>query len=308
MRIGLTGGGTTADRIVGQARRAEADGFTSMWYPSSAGAGDPLAVMTLAGRATSAIELGTAVLVSYTCHPVLQASRASAAASAIGAPGRLTLGVGPSHQFIIEDRLGLSYDTPGQHTDEYVQILTGLLRGEPVSFAGSQFRVDTGPLPLPDGAAIPVLIGALAPRLLRVAGQYTAGTIVWMANPRAIDAHVAPLIRKAAADAGRPAPRIVAGMPVAVHDDVAEARSAAARQFSVYGELPNYQRILAHGGLAGPAQAVIVGDEDSVTAQVRALFEAGATDLWAAPFPVGDDPAASRARTRALLARLASTA
>jgi F420-dependent oxidoreductase-like protein len=307
MRIGLTGGGTTADRIVGQARRAEADGFTSMWYPSSAGAGDPLAVMTLAGRATSAIELGTAVLVSYTCHPVLQASRAGAAASAIGAPGRLTLGVGPSHQVIIEDRLGLSYDTPGQHTDEYVQILTGLLRGEQVSFAGSQFRVEAGPLPLPDGAAIPVLIGALGSRLLRVAGRYTAGTIVWMANATAIEAHVAPVIRKAAADAGRPAPRIVAGMPVAVHDDVAEARSAAARQFSVYGELPNYQRILAHGGIAGPAEAVIVGDEDSVTAQVRALFEAGATDLWAAPFPVGDDPAASRARTRALLASLAQS-
>jgi F420-dependent oxidoreductase-like protein len=305
MRIGLTGGGTTADRIVSSASRAEADGFTSMWYPSSAGAGDPLAVMALAGRATSAIELGTAVLVSYTCHPVLQASRASAVASAIGAPGRFTLGVGPSHQVVIEGRLGLSYDAPGQHTDEYVQILSGLLRGQPVSFAGREFRVDAGPLPLLAGAAIPVLVGALGSRLLRVAGRHTDGTIVWMANATAIEAHVAPTIRKAAADAGRPAPRIVAGLPVAVHDDVAEARSAAARQFSVYGELPNYQRILAHGGIAGPAEAVIVGDEDSVTAQVAALFEAGATDLWAAPFAVGDDPAASRARTRALLASLA---
>jgi F420-dependent oxidoreductase-like protein len=305
MRIGLTGGGSTADRIVSQASRAEADGFTSIWYPSSAGAGDPLAAMTLAGRATSAIELGTAVLVSYTCHPVLQASRANATASAIGAPGRLTLGVGPSHQVVIEDRLGLPYDTPGQHTDEYVQILTGLLRGEQISFAGSQFRVEAGPLPLPEGAEIPVLVGALGPRLLRVAGAYTAGTILWMANATAIESHVAPLIRKAAADAGRPAPRIVAGLPVAVHDDVAEARSAGARMYQAYGNLPNYQRILAHGGIAGPADAVIVGDEASVTAQVQALFEAGATDVWTAPFPVGDDHAASRARTRALLASLA---
>jgi F420-dependent oxidoreductase-like protein len=308
MRIGLTGGGTTADRIVGQASRAEADGFTSMWYPSAAGGGDPLAVMALAGRATSGIELGTAVLVSYACHPVLQASRASAAVSAIGAPGRLTLGIGPSHQVVVEDRLGLPYDAPGQHTDEYARILTGLLRGEQVRFAGRQFRVEAGPLPLLAGAEIPVLVGALGPRLLRVAGACTAGTILWMANATAIEAHAAPTIRKAAADAGRPAPRIVAGLPVAVHDDVAEARSAAARQFSVYGELPNYQRILAHGGIAGPAEAVIVGDEDSVTAQVRALFEAGATDLWAAPFPVGDDPAASRARTRTLLASLARAA
>jgi F420-dependent oxidoreductase-like protein len=305
MRIGLTGGGTTVDRIVGQASRAEADGFSSMWYPGAVGGGDPLPAITLAGRATAGIELGTAVLQSYTCHPALQASRASAVASAIGAAGRFTLGVGPSHRPLVESRLGLSYDTPGRHTDEYVQILTRLLRGETVSFAGREFRVEAGPLPLPDGAEIPVLVGALGPRLLRVAGAYAAGTILWMANARATQAHVAPTIRKAAADAGRPAPRIVAGLPVAVHDDVAEARSEAARVYRAYGELPNYQRILAHGGVAGPADAVIVGDEDSVTAQVKALFEAGATDVWAAPFPVGDDPAASRARTRALLSRLA---
>jgi F420-dependent oxidoreductase-like protein len=305
MRIGLTGGGTTADRMVGQASRAEADGFTSMWYPSAAGGGDPLPVMTLAGRATASIELGTAVLQTYACHPVLQASRANAVAFAIGAPGRLTLGVGPSHQGPIEDRLGLSYDTPGLHTDEYVQVLDGLLRGERVRFAGRQFRVDAGPLPLLAGAEIPVLVGALGSRLLRVAGAYTAGTILWMANATAIEAHVAPTIRKAAADAGRPAPRIVAGLPVAVHDDVAEARAAAAGLFRVYGELPNYQRILARGGIAGPGDAVLAGDEDSVAAQVRALFAAGATDVWAAPFPVGGDPVASRARTRALLASLA---
>jgi F420-dependent oxidoreductase-like protein len=307
MRIGLTGGGSTADRIVGQAERAEADGFSSLWYPSSAGGGDPLAAMALAGRATSAIELGTSVLVSYTCHPVLQASRVNATVAAIGAPGRFALGIGPSHRMVIEDRLGLSYDTPGRHTDEYVQILTGLLRGEQVSFAGQEFRVEAGPLPLPGGAEIPVLVAALGPRLLRVAGAYAAGTVLWMANATAIETHVAPRIRKAAADAGRTAPRIVAGLPVAVHDDVAEARAAAARAFSVYGQLPNYQRILAHGGIAGPGEAVIVGDEDSVAAQVRALFEAGATDLWAAPFPVGDDAAASRARTRALLASLAQS-
>jgi F420-dependent oxidoreductase-like protein len=305
MRIGLTGGGATADRIVSQASRAEADGFTSMWYPSAAGGGDPLAAMALAGRATSAIELGTAVLVSYACHPVLQANRANATASAIGTPGRLTLGVGPSHQVVVETRLGLSYDTPGEHTEEYVQILTGLLRGEPVSFAGREFRVEAGPLPPLDGTQVPVLIGALGSRLLRVAGAYTAGTILWMANATAIESHVAPAIRKAAADAGRPAPRIVAGLPVAVHDDVAEARSAAARLYRAYGELPNYQRILSHGGIAGPAEAVIVGDEHSVAAQLRALFEAGATDVWVAPFPVGDDASASRARTRALLAGLA---
>src|SRR5579875_1819046 len=122
MRIGITGIGSTADRMVEQAKRAEADGFSSIWYPGAAGGGDPLPVMTLAGRATSAIELATAVLPTYTCHPVLMANRAAATAAAIGAPGRLTLGVGPSHQVVIEDMLVMTYATPGRETDEYVQI------------------------------------------------------------------------------------------------------------------------------------------------------------------------------------------
>lgn len=305
MRIGLPGGGSSVDKIVRQAERAEADGFTSLWY-ASAVAGDPLVAMALAGRATSTIELGTAVLQSYACHPVLQASRAAAVAAAIASPGRFTLGVGPSHRPVVEGVLGASYDAPGRHTDEYVQILAGLLRGEQVRFAGDEFRVNAGPLTLVDGVEVPVLVSALGPRLLRVAGQHAAGTVLWMANARAVETHVAPRIRAAAADAGRLAPRIVAGLPVAVHDDVAEARSTAAEQFAAYGTLPNYQRILAHGGLAGPADAAIVGDEASVTAQIGALFEAGATDLWAAPFPVGADRSASRVRTRALLAGLAA--
>lgn len=305
MRIGLTGGGSTGDRTVDQAKKAEADGFSSLWYPSAAGGGDPLAAMTLAARATAGIELGTAVLVTYTCHPVLQASRANAVVTAIGAPGRFTLGVGPSHRVVIEGRLGLPYDTAGEHTDEYVQILGRLLAGEQVSFAGGEFRVEEGPLSIPDGVSVPVLVGALGPRLLRTAGSHADGTILWMGNAQSIESHVAPRINKAAADAGRPTPRIVAGLPVAVHDDVAEAREAAGRQFAAYGTLPNYQRILAHGGISHPAEAAIVGNEESVTTQIRALFEAGATDVWAGPFAVGDDVRGSRARTRALLAELA---
>jgi F420-dependent oxidoreductase-like protein len=305
MRIGLPGTGTTVDRVVRQAEQAEADGFTSLWY-ASAVLGDPLVAMALAGKATSTIELGTSVLQSYSCHPALQASRIAAVAAAVGTPGRVTLGVGPSHRPVVEHMLGMSYDRPGRHTEEYVQIVAALLRGEPVDFTGEEFRVATGAPALVDGAEIPVLVSALGPRLLRVAGQHSAGTILWMANAAAVERHVAPRIRRAAAGAGRPAPRIVAGLPVAVHDDVAEARSVAASQFQIYGTLPNYQRILAHGDATGPEEAAIVGDEAAVTAQVEALFEAGATDVWAAPFPVGDDRSASRARTRALLKELAN--
>ena len=151
-----------------------------------------------------------------------------------------------------------------------------------------------------------VLVAALAPRLLRVAGAVADGTILWMGNARAVETHVAPRIHAAAESAGRSAPRIVAGLPVAVHDDVAEARAVAARQFAIYGTLPNYQRILVHGGVDGPADAAIVGDEATVAASLQGLFDAGATDIWASIFPVGDDASGSRRRTRALLQELAN--
>ncbi len=304
MRIGLTGGGSTADRIVQQAIDAEADGFTSLWY-ASAVFGDPLVAMALAGRATSSIELGTSVLQTYTCHPVLQANRGASTAAAMGRSG-FTLGVGPSHQPVIEGAYGLSYNEVGAHTEEYMTVLGALLRGEGVSHRGAHFHVEipvVSPLPQP----VSLMLSALAPRLLRVAGEQTDGTILWMGNAQSIETHVAPKINAAAAAAGRPAPRIVAGLPLAVHDDVAEARATAASTFAGYGVLPNYRRLLDIGGAPGPGDAAIVGDEASVTAEIEALFEAGATDLWAAPFPVGEDRSASRARTRALLKELAAT-
>src|SRR5436305_8512044 len=185
MRIGLPGLGTTVDQIVKKAERAEAEGFKALWYPSAV-LGDPLVPMAIAGRATSTIELGTSVLQTYTCHPVLIAARAAAVAAAIGAPGRFTLGVGPSHEPVIDCMFGVSHATPGHHTDEYVQVLTALLRGEQLNFAGEEFRVNVGAPALPDGVDVPVLVSALGSRLLRVAGQYAAGTITWMGHARAI--------------------------------------------------------------------------------------------------------------------------
>jgi len=303
MRIGLTGGASSVDRMIEQAQRAEADGFTSLWYASAVG-GDPLVAMAMAGRATSSIELGTSVLQTYTAHPVLQANRATSVVDGMGRAG-FTLGLGPSHRPPIEDAYGLSYANPGRHTEEYLQVLVALLRGETVHFEGEDFQVHAGSPANDARPPISVLVAALAPRMLRVAGQLTDGTILWMGNEQAIETHVAPRLREAATAAGRPAPRIVAGLPVAVHDDEQEARATAAQAFAGYGELPNYRRLLDIGGATGPADAAIVGDEAAVTARIEALFAAGATDVWAAPFPVGDDRSASRARTRALLQELA---
>ena len=304
MRIGLSGGASSVDTMIEQAVAAEADGFTSLWYASAIG-GDPLVAMAMAGRATSTIELGTSVLQTYTCHPVLQANRAASVVAGMGRAG-FTLGIGPSHQPVVEDAYGLSYDRPGRHTEEYVTVLTTLLAGEAADFDGEDIRVHAGQRAVTPEHEVPVLVSALAPRLLRVAGERTAGTILWMGNARAVEVHVAPRINAAAEAAGRPPARIVAGLPVAVHDDVDEARAVAAQQFAAYGTLPNYRRILDIGGAEGPADAAIVGDEGAVTAAVHGLFDAGATDVWAAVFPVGADRRASRDRTRRLLKELAA--
>jgi alkanesulfonate monooxygenase SsuD/methylene tetrahydromethanopterin reductase-like flavin-dependent oxidoreductase (luciferase family) len=140
--------------------------------------------------------------------------------------------------------------------------------------------------------------------MLKMCGEQTDGTITWMVGPRTLETHIVPRLNKAAADAGRPAPRVVVGLPVAVTDDAAGARERAAQSFAVYGTLPNYQRVLGIEGAAGPADVAIVGNEAEVEAGIRAVAAAGTTDFLAASFPVGDDAKASLARTRALLKSL----
>ena len=302
MRIGLTGGASTVDKVVAQAERAEADGFTSLWYASVV-TGDPLVAMALAGRQTGRIELGTAVLQTYPCHPLLQANRVASVVDAMGRPG-FTLGIGPSHQPLIEDVFGYRYDHPGRSTAEYVGILVDLLAGRDVDVDGADWTAHSAGRAVAPAHPVPVLVSALGPRLLRLAGAVADGTVLWMAPAAAIESHVVPALAAAAAEAGRPMPRVVAGLPVAVHDDEAEARSAAVTHSTAYAGMANYQRILDIGGKASPADAAIVGDEESVRLQLQGLLDAGATDIWAAPFPVGDDPRASLRRTRELLVEL----
>src|SRR4051812_21228265 len=302
MRIGLTGGGASVDKVVAQAQRAEADGFSALWYASVV-TGDPLVGMAIAGRQTTRIELGTAVLQTYPCHPLLQANRIASVVDAMGRPG-FTLGIGPSHQPLIEDVYGYAYDQPGRNTEEYVTILTNVLAGEAVDAEGEHWTAHSTGIAIAPMQHVPVLVSALGPRLLRLAGTVADGTVLWMAAARAIEAHVVPTLTAAARDAGRPQPRVVAGLPVAVHDDETEARSAAVTYSTAYAGMTNYQRILDIGGKSSPADAAIVGDERSVRTQLQSLLDAGATDIWAAPFPAGDDPRASLRRTRSLLGEL----
>jgi F420-dependent oxidoreductase-like protein len=306
MRIGLTGGASSVDKIVAQAQQAEADGFSSLWYASSV-AGDPLVAMAIAGRATSSIELGTAVLQTYPCHPLLQANRVAAVVNALGRAG-FVLGLGPSHEPLIRGVLGLSYDHPGRNTEEYLRIISGLLRGDAVDFTGEDWATHSLPGMVTVDHPVPLLLSALSPRMLRIAGRYGDGVVLWMASAKAIESRIVPRLTAAASEAGRPLPRIVAGLPVAVHDDETEARAATAAMSTMYSGMTNYQRIIEAGGGTSPADVALIGDENSVRAQLREVLASGATEIWAQPIGVGADRAqrsASLERTRALLSELA---
>jgi len=308
MRIGIFISETSGDStgIAGlrdAAIAAERDGFGTAWVPHIPWSFDALTALTIAASVTEHIELGTAVVPTYSRHPLSMAQQALSAQAASG--GRLALGIGPSHAVVVEKMYGLSYDRPIRHVREYVEVLDQALAGaDQVDFDGDLYSVHA-PLRVPDASPVPMLLAALAPLMLRLAGERTAGTITWMADERAHAEHVVPRISAAAASAGQPAPRVVAGLPIAVHDDVGEARARAAKIFSVYTHIATYQRILDRGDASEPADVCIVGDQATVERRLRSYADAGVTDVAATVFGVGADRAASAQRTHDFLASLA---
>jgi F420-dependent oxidoreductase-like protein len=295
-------GGAAADviGIVAQAKRAEADGFASGWFANIFGF-DAIMMAALCARETSRIELGTAVVPTFPRHPTAMAQQAMTAQAIAG--GRFTLGIGLSHQVVIETMLGMSFAKPYSHMKEYLAVLAPLMRTGSVMHQGSEYRVAVS-MNVPGGQPCQILVAALAPKMLALTGAEADGTITWMTGPATIRDHTVPRISEAAAAAGRPAPRIVVGLPVAITKDPAAARRAAAQQFAIYGTLPSYRAMLDREGAEGPADVVIAGDESAVGAALVKLEEAGTTDFLWAPCPVEGD-ADAVGRTRAFLAKLA---
>lgn len=289
----------TIDDVVAEARQAEADGFASYWAPQIFGH-DALTVLAIVGREVPRIELGTSVVPTYPRHPMMLAQQALTVNAAAG--GRLCLGIGLSHQIVVEGMWGQSFAKPVRHMREYLSVMMPLLDGQPVGFAGEEFRVN-GAISV-NGASRPaVVVAALGEQMLKVTAALADGTITWCTGPKTLAEHTIPTLRAAAEAAGRDATRVVAALPVCVTDDVAAAHERAAAVFQVYGQLPSYRAMLDREGAAGPADIAIAGGEAEVEDRIRSLAGIGVTDFAAVEFPGNPDEAA---RTRAVVAGIAA--
>jgi F420-dependent oxidoreductase-like protein len=315
MRIGAMIGAERGDtarkvsRMLDEVEWAETAGLDTVWVPQVPNDFDALIAVAVMGTRTTRIEFLTAVVPLQAQHPIALARQALSVHAATG--GRLALGVGPSHHWVVSDMLGLPYDRPAAYTRDYLDVLGAALRGATsVDVENDTFRVHN-PLDLAPVCPLPVLIAALGPVMLRLAGEYADGTVLWMADERAIGEHVVPRITKAADNAGRPTPRIVAGIPVCLckPGEVEVARERANRILAEAKTSPNYQRLLEQGDAKDVGDLLAAGDEAAILKRFRQFADAGVTDLAVRFLPIGDDRdemIASKRRTQGLVATLAT--
>ncbi len=313
MRIGVMVGpergryATKVERMLADARWAEESGLASVWVPQIPDDFDALTAAALIGAATSRIEVGTAVVPVQPRHPIALAQQVLSTQAVCG--GRLTLGLGVSHHWVIDEMLGLPYEHPVATMAAYLDVLDQALAGPGmVEVDNARFRVHN-PLDITDVAPTPVMLAALGPRMLDLAGERSGGTILWLADERAIGTHIAPAITQAAQAAGRPAPRIVAGVPICLCGDheVDTAVERANRVLSEAEVSPNYQQLLDRGDATSVGDILAAGSESSIEKRLRSFAEAGTTDVSVRVVPIGqtrDEKLASSRRTRDYLASL----
>jgi F420-dependent oxidoreductase-like protein len=316
MRIGLMIGPergryrTKVGRLQADARWAEEAGLATVWIPQIPDEFDALTAATVVGVVTDRIEIGTAVVPIQPRHPIALAQQILSVQTVC--EGRLAVGLGVSHHWVIDEMLGLPYERPVPTMRAYLDVLDQALGGPgPVDVENQLFRVHN-PLDITDVTPTPILLAALGPRMLELCGARADGTILWMADERTIGSYVVPTLNKAAAAAGRPAPRVVAGIPVCLcADDEIETAVARANRILSEAEIsPNYQKLLEHGDARSVGDILVAGSEPTIRKRLQALADAGVTDLSVRVVPIGkgrDQLIESSQRTRGLVASLASS-
>lgn len=303
MRIGVmsqTVNDGTIEQVVADAVEAGEHGMATMWVPQIFGH-DSLTVLAIAGREVPGIELGTAVVPVYPRHPMMLAQQALTVQAAIG--GRLALGIGLSHKIVVESMWGMSYDHAARYMREYLSVLMPLLEDSRVQFEGEEFHVNGG-ITAAGGSRPSVVVAALGREMLRTAGRLADGTSTWCVGPKTLAEHIIPTIRQAAADAGRPSPRIVCSLPVLVTDDSEAARAKAGKVFAMYTNIPSYRAMMDVEGVADASDLAVVGNEAEVGAQIAEFRRLGVTDFNAGIFSSKPE---ERARTFAVLSSIAGS-
>jgi 5,10-methylenetetrahydromethanopterin reductase len=261
---------------------------------------DALTLLAAAGTQVPGIGLGTCVVPVYRSHPMALAQQALTVQSVTG--NRLILGIGLSHQVVVEGMWGIDFDKPARYMKEYLAALIPLLHGETVNVSGDRVTANAfAPIGVPGVEPPPVLVAALGPTMLKLAGRVADGTITWMTGTRTIESHISPTIRAAADAAGRPEPRIAVALPVSVTADVDSVKARVDKLFAIYPNLPSYKAMLDLEGAQGASDIGFLGDERSVVASITRLHEAGATDFLASVVGSHEE----RERTFALLSELA---
>lgn len=298
---------TKIERMVSDARWAEEAGLASLWIPQIPDDFDALTAAALVGQATERIEIGTAVVPIQPRHPVALAQQVLSTQAACG--GRLALGLGVSHHWIIEEMMGLPYERPLATMRSYLDVLDVALAGPGMVEVSNEHFDIANPLDITDITPTPVLLAALGPRMLALAGERTDGTILWMADEKAIEGHIAPGINGAAEQAGRAAPRVVAGVPVCLCSP-GEVDAAVERTNRILSEAeisPNYQRLMEQGEATAVGDLLAAGTESMIEARLRSFADAGATDVSIRVVPIGkgrEQLLESSRRTREYLASL----
>ncbi|HEX4225413.1 MAG TPA: LLM class F420-dependent oxidoreductase [Pseudonocardiaceae bacterium] len=266
------------DRAIEIGQQAAESGIDTVWFAQLAGY-DAISLAALVGRAVPEVRVGTSVVPIHPRHPMLVASNAKTAQAATG--GRFQLGLGLGAASVSGRAYGVDYPPPAKNLREYLTALRPLLAGRDEPYEGEIVTWRPFAPTRVAGAEpeIPLLVAAMGPQALRVTGELADGTIPFLAGPRALAEHVVPSITKAAEAAGRPKPRVIGAVPVVVTDKPDEARQRAIEQLAFYDQIPSYRRVLDLEGVEHAGEVFVIGDEESVAAQLRRYVDAGVTEI-----------------------------
>jgi F420-dependent oxidoreductase-like protein len=307
-RIGLAISGVDAAAAVAAIVAAESAGVRQVWMTQGGPSPDTLSLFAAAMVQTSSIRLGTAIIPTYPRHPLAMAQQALALGDL--APGRLRLGVGPSHRPIIEGTYGIPMTAPLEHLNEYVGVLRAALWEGKVDYHGRFFTVKTT---LPRTPHTPILISALRTGAFQLAGEIADGAISWVCPVPYLIEKALPALRTGATSRDRAAPPLIAHVPVALSQDHQVVLDVARKQLGHYGRLPFYRSMFADAGFPVSSDGilsdalldnlVVSGDEATVTTRLTDLLAQGLDELLVMPIAI-TDIATEQAKLAALIGQL----